>query len=166
MSFLKEYTKTIFYTYPLLRTVEKDYEEHIKNKALLSFDGRVATEKLAEYIAKEIIEKDKLAWLKGQVEGILQRLSEEERTLVCIRFFRTKNIRDFVRKDEDTDTSKWSERMYFRRQKRLEEKLGAMLDASGLTEEFYEKEFSYIDIFKRVDRLVKKGEKDKDKKRA
>ncbi|MBP3422500.1 MAG: hypothetical protein J6K86_01910, partial [Clostridia bacterium] len=53
---LKNYVKIILYAYPLLKTVEKDYEEHIGNKALLSYDGRWTAEQTAEYIAGEILE--------------------------------------------------------------------------------------------------------------
>ena len=51
---LENYAKTILFAYPLLKTVEKDYEEHIRNKALLSFNGRTTALALAEYLAQDL----------------------------------------------------------------------------------------------------------------
>lgn len=165
--FLKTYVKAVLYTYPLLKTVGRDYEEHIRNKALLSYDSSICAEKLVEYIAEEILCKEKLEWLKELVESVLSRLSDEEKALMEIRYFgRPKKIRSFARiKAEDTTRNKktWSERMYFRRQNRLYEKVAAMLKAAGLTEECYKKEFSEMDLFKKVDRFIQDG---KDKQRS
>ncbi len=160
---MKEYVKAVLYAYPLLKTVEKDYEDHIRNKALLSYDGRVDTERLVEYIAGEILCKQKLGWLKSLLEDVFDRLNEEERALVEIRYLgKTKNIRYYVKGVGEEHSKKWSERMYFRRQKRLYEKLSAMLNAFGLTEEVYEREFSRLDIFKKVDKLLKAEQRDRE----
>lgn len=87
MRFLENYTKVVLYAYPLLRTVGEDYAEHIRNKALLSYDSAMTTERLAEYLAEEILCKERLEWLKRTVEDVLSRLSDVERTLVAIRYF-------------------------------------------------------------------------------
>ena len=52
---MENYTKVVLYAYPLLRTVGEDYAEHIRNKALLSYDSAMTTERLAEYLAEEIL---------------------------------------------------------------------------------------------------------------
>ena len=84
---MENYTKVVLYAYPLLRTVGEDYAEHIRNKALLSYDSAMTTERLAEYLAEEILCKERLEWLKRTVEDVLSRLSDVERTLVAIRYF-------------------------------------------------------------------------------
>lgn len=162
MIFLENYTKTVLYAYPLLLTVGKDYEEHIKNKALLSYESAQATENLIEYIAEEILCKEKLEWLKKLIEDVLERLSDVERTLISIRYFgKTGRIKYFLRLREknsaDKQFPKWSEREYFRRQQRLQEKVGAMLKAAGLSEEVYERDFAKLDIFEKVDRFIAAG---------
>ena len=160
MSILENYVKVVLYVYPLLETIGKDYEEHIKNKALLSYKGQTRTEDLAIYLAEEILAKEKLEWLKEVVDGILEKLSDAERTLVAIRYFgKRRKVRTFLRLKEQNEGEKkeWSERGYFRKQKRLSDKVGAMLAVAGLTKEKYEKEFSSMELFSKVDRFVAEG---------
>ena len=155
---LKNYAKVILYAYPLLRTVEKDYEEHIGNKALLSYEGRWTAEQTAEYLAGEILEMRRLEWLKAIVKKTLSGLSDVEKTLVAIRYFgRTKGARAILR-DEKNPLKKngWTERSYFRKQEKLGEKLTELFALAGLTEEVFEREFACMDIFKRVARALEK----------
>lgn len=157
MIFLENYTKAVLYTYPLLLTVRRDYEEHIKNKALLSYESRMTTENLMEYIAEEILCKEKLEWLKTLVEGVLDRLSDVERTLLAIRYFgKTKKVRQFLRLKAEKG-GKESERKYFRKQQRLLQKVAAMLCQAGLTKEVYERDFAPMEIFSKVDRFLGAG---------
>ena len=79
--------KAVLYAYPLLKTVEEDYAQHIKNKALLSYNSRLTTEALAEYLAEEILHKNRLVWLKEIIEKTVARLPEHERVLLGIRYF-------------------------------------------------------------------------------
>lgn len=158
---MENYAKVVLYAYPLLTTVGEDYAEHIRNKAILSYDSPMTTEKLAEYLAEEIICKQKLLWLKNTVRGVLQRLSAEEQALVEIRFFgKTKNLRDFLKNQFEKAKDRgrvYSERMYFRRQKRLADKVGAMLRYAGITEKVYLSEFKDLDIFRKLHRFVEEG---------
>ena len=73
--------------YPLLATVGKDYEEHIRNKALLSYDSKTNAESLIEYIAEEIICKERLECLKSIVEEFFEKISDTDRALIAIRYF-------------------------------------------------------------------------------
>ena len=149
---MKNYAKIILYAYPLLKTVEKDYEEHIANRALLSYDGRWTAERTAEYLAEEILEMRRLEWLKGKVEEVLQKLTDVERTLVAVRYFgKGKKLKDFLnKKDNPLHKGGWTERSYFRRQQRLGERLGELFVLVGLTEEVFEREFAKIDIMQKV----------------
>lgn len=152
---MENYAKVVLYTYPLLKTVERDYEEHIRNKAVLSYKSRLSAEELAEYLAEEILQKEKLAWLRSVVEGVLGKLSDLERALLAIRYFgkrrATGNFTAVAGR-----VAAWSEREYFRRQQRLSEKVGAMLRCAGVTKEKYLAEFAELELFKKVHRFVEK----------
>ena len=155
---MKNYAKIILYAYPLLKTVEKDYEVHIRNKAILSYDGRWTAEQTAEYLAGEILEMQRLEWLKGTVEKILSSLSDVEKTLVAIRYFGKKNgMKALLREEKNPlKQSGWTERSYFRKQARLGDKLTSAFALVGLTEEVFLKEFAQMDIFKRVAKYLEK----------
>ena len=155
---MKKYVKIILYTYPLLKRVEKDYEEHIANKALLSYDGRWTAEQTAEYLAKEIIEMHRLEWLKEKVKCVLKALTEEEKVLLEIKYFGNKRKLKSLLKKEIPSAVKWTERSYFRRQKRLEERLGALFTGVGLTEEKFLRELASLDIVGKVARAVERKE--------
>lgn len=157
---MKNYAKIILYAYPLLKTVEKDYEEHIGNKALLSYDGRWTAEKTAEYIAGEILEMRRLEWLKAMVMEVLAKLTEEEKALVALRYFgKTKGVKAFLKESENTKrTGAWTQRSYFRRQARLGDKIGSAFALAGLTEEVFLRDYANIDIFKRIAQAVEKGQ--------
>ena len=161
MIFLKNYAKIILYAYPLLKTVEKDYEEHIGNKALLSYEGRWTAEQTAEYLAKEILEMRRLEWLKGIVQKILSKLSDLERTLVAIRYFgKRKKITAFLKEEKNSlKRSGWTERSYFRKQAKLGEKLTEAFALAGLTEEVFEREFADMQLFKKVARALERRKK-------
>lgn len=159
---MENYAKVVLYAYPLLKTVGEDYEEHIRNKALLSYDSPMTAERLAEYIAGEILCMDKLEWLKATVEQVLDKLDEVERTLLAIRYFgKRKTIRRFLPLRRATNGEKrenaWSEGKYFRRQRRLAEKVGAMLKSAGVTKEVYDRDFAALDIFRKIHIFVEAG---------
>lgn len=150
---MENYAKVILYAYPLLKTVGQDYEEHIRNKAALSYLNSTTAERLAEYIAGEILEMRRLEWLKAKVEQVLEKLDETERTLLSIRYFgKRKKIKALVNAN-----GKWSERNYFRRQKRLSEKVGEMLRVYGVTEELFLSDYAALDLFKKIYRFVQEG---------
>ena len=145
---LENYLKTVLYAYPLLKTVGEDYEQHIRNKAVLSYDGKWDTLRLAEYLAEEILQKNRLEWLKGAVERVLDKLSALERELVALRYFGKK------RKKGEDGFSAWSDRKYFRMQQRTGEKVGAMLKAYGVTKSKFFDEFAPIGMIKKVHSFV------------
>lgn len=157
---MKNYIKAVLYAYPLLKNVSEDYREHIQNKALLSYRSDKPTIEIAEYIAEEIVEKERLEWLKGRVEAVLAQLDEVERTLLAIRYFgKERKIKKAVQSGGRGTSSfgAWSERKYFRRQKRLGDKVGGMFVACGVSESVFEKEFATMGIFKRIYAFVCEG---------
>ncbi len=145
-SFLKNYAKIILYAYPLLETVGEDYEEHIKTKAALSY-GKGAFE-TAAYLVSEILEMRSLEWLKSKVEEVLEKLSETERALLAVRYFgKSKRALSALTEGE-------TERTYFRKQRRLLEKVAALFPLVGLTERVYDEEFAKMRLFSKIARCV------------
>ena len=154
---MNTYVKAVLYAYPFLKTVEEDYEEHIKNRALLSYRSNKTAEELACAIAEDILEKDKLVRLKGQIEWVLDRLSDVEKTLVGVRYFgkRRKINRPIEARGERTSRYfDWSERKYFRVQSRLVGKLRSLFVAVGLTRERFEQELAHTELFEKICRYV------------
>ena len=163
----------------------KDYADHIRNKALLSYNSAWSTEKLTEYLAEEILRKERLEWLKGVVEEVLGSLNSLEKDMVAIRYFGKRSLLPSVmdcinqQRGSDGKTAKKSalkeeqnkkgreykagERAYFRKQQRLEDKLSGMLKEKGLTKEVYQTQFAALDIFEKIHRFVEEG---KDKNRC
>lgn len=155
---MEEYVKIILYTYPFLRTVGKDYEEHIRNKAILSYKSRLSTEALAEEIAREILEQRKLLYLKEKADEVIAKLTEIDKLLLQIRYFGQKRKLPLLEEKLcSSEGEKWSERKYFRRQERLGGKLGGLFSFVGLTKELFEKEYSLLDIFKPAKCFLKEG---------
>ena len=161
---MEKYMKAVLYAYPLLKTVEEDYAEHIRNKALLSYNSRLTTQELAEYLAEEILHKNRLSWLKAVVEQTLARLSETERTLLEIRYFGKKRKLRFYSNEQTENNGEacfvWSERKYFRMQQKVGEKVSAMLKVAGVTKPVFERELAEIDIFRKVLRYIERTEGD------
>ncbi len=158
---MKNYAKVLLYAYPLLKTVGTDYEEHIRNKALLSYDSRLTAEGLAEELAGEIIKMRRLEWLKAKIEEVLAGLSDVERELVALRYFGKSKKKAGTALRNPLKGRSWTERTYFRRQLRLGDKLGSMLLLAGVSEEIYLREFREMDIFAKIHQCVEAG---KDKK--
>lgn len=128
--------------------MDKDYEIHIRNKAILSYRSPMAAERLAEYLAEEILCKDRLLWLKERIERLLEKLDKVERALVEIRYFgRKKRMGEFLKAESEGG---WSERKYFRMQDKLGEKLESLLHGLGVTKEVYLRDFEQTEIFKTV----------------
>ncbi len=159
---MENYLKTVLYAYPLLKTVGQDYEQHIRNKALLSYDGKWNTVRLAEYLAEEILRKDRLEWLKSIIDRVLDKLSDTERALVALRYFGKRRKK---RPCADGGTAQgqsnaffaWSGRTYFRMQQKLSQKVGAMLTAAGVTEKVFEKELAPIEMIAKIHKFVEAG---------
>lgn len=121
--------------------------------AILSYRGVRTAEKTVERIAEAILEKQRLEWLKETVERVLDRLDEQERALLSIRYFgASKKMKNAL-----SDTAEWSESKYFRRQARLFRKVCAMVKREGLTEELFEEEYSKMEVFERVYKFIAEG---------
>ena len=150
----------MLYAYPLLDTVEKDYDEHILNRAVLSYHKNA--QETAEYIVGEIWEKDWLVWLKSVVEGVLDKLSEVEKALVSVRYFgKKRKIKGDLTQSDCEEYLKWSESKYFREQQKLGEKLEAKLKSAGLNKALFEKVFAPTDMFATLYKYLCEGKGEK-----
>ena len=150
---MEEFVKEVLYAFPLLETVEKDYEDHIRNKAVLSYKSNLTAEQLAEYLVGEILEKQRFVWLKERVRAVLDKLDALERTMVEVRYFGKKRKEKLPK---DTPFGKWSERKYFREQERLGKKLAGLVIAAGITEEVFTDWFLPTELFGQVCTYTKK----------
>ena len=145
--------KAILYCYPRLGGIEDGYLQHIRNKAVLSADGRESAQRVAEYLAAEIIQKALVKELALISARALSALTTEEKLLLDVRYFgkmdRVK--RAFAQKyagiaDECMlGVPFWSERTYFRKQKKLLVKLSGKFVALGIDKKRFLKDFVGLD---------------------
>ena len=157
---MENYVKVVLYAYPFLQNVGRDYEEHIQNKAILSYRSNKTAEEVALYLAEEIIRQRELVALKNLIDGVLDKLSTVEKLLVQIRYFgKERKMKKCLQPVKEGGYENWSESKYFRRQNRLTEKVQAMLLSAGLTKEVFEKKFAQDDIFKEAIKILKRRER-------
>ena len=156
---MKNYVKIILHAYPFLKTVGEDYEEHIRNRALLSYDGRWTAEQTAEYLAGEVLNMRRLEWLKDKIEKTLGKLTDVERTLTEMRYFgKGRKLKSFLQKEKNPSSRRpWTRRSYFRYQERLGDKLSSLLALEGLTEEVYKRELASIDVIEKIEKAVERA---------
>jgi len=159
---LEDYVKVLLYAYPILETIDKEYAVHISNRALLSYRSAKSTEQTVEYIAKEIICKQRLGWLRKLLDKTVEKLNDEERALAVIRYFcpcknRKKNALQKGNATIFEEIATWSDGKYFRRQKKLAEKICALLQNAGFSKELYERDFAFIDVIQSIARFVERG---------
>ena len=156
---LKNYVKIILHTYPFLKTVGQDYEEHIRNRALLSYDGRWTAEQTAEYLATEILNMRRLEWLRVKIENMLDKLTDVERGLTEIRYFgKGRKLKSFLQKQKNPLSKRaFTERGYFRYQERLLDKISSLLILDGVTEEVYRRELASIDVIQKIAKTAERA---------
>ena len=155
----------MLYCYPQLGGIEDGYMQHIRNKAVLSVDGRVPAQKLAEYVALEVVHKSKVRELTQLINAVISNLNTEEKLLLNIRYFgkldRVK--RAFAAKyagianEEMRSVAFWSERTYFRKQKKLLTKLVNRFLDLGLDKNRFLEEFASLDGLSSIYTYVELG---------
>ena len=127
-----ECTKIILSSYPKMDKVIASIERSIEERCYSSFhDGR-CVETIFDEIASNIERQEKLVLLKEMVDKVFSLLSENELDLLRCKFFdeKPKNPFDF------------SIRTYFRRQKKLIEKLDTYFAYIGISDEGFFNDFS------------------------
>lgn len=121
-----------------MEQMEVNYEEHIKNMAYMSF--KVAAAKIAEEIATEVLKKGLLGELKRRMDKVVARLTEQERYLLELRYFRRKKALSEYGEKYGKDFF-GSVRNYFRRQAALLKKAESLMERYGLGKDKREKFF-------------------------
>ena len=153
MILLENYVKAALYVYPRMAGLIDGYRQHIENKAVLSHDGRMPAWKLAEYIAGEILEKERLSDLKRVLDGAVNALSPEEKCLLDMRYFGKMDRvrRAFAAKRAGVGEGYmdkipyWSERNYYRKQDRLLRKIQSALAGAGISKKVFLAEYVNLD---------------------
>ena len=148
-----EYTKVILYAYPHLRALAEASQTAARNRALLSFRGRLDTLEEAERIADELAVQSRLLRLADAADAFVEGCTKQERFLLEYRYFRRRRV---LRAFGDYIVP-CSERTYFRRQNALLAKAAVRLAALGWTEEAYMQAFSAYPPFVRLLRAICDG---------
>lgn len=152
---MESYVETILYAYPRLKGIGRDYEDHIRNKGILSYDYRVTTERLAEYLAEEILEKAAIENLQATVESVLKKLTKEEMLLLEMRYFRRKSrLQEY---GPEIFKRLGSLRNYYRKQGRVLKKVSILFRQAGLTEENFFREYSRFNGLTAIYRYIESG---------
>lgn len=153
----REYVKTALYVFPALRVMADEVGEHVKRKACLSFDNRVPCENLAVYLLEQLELKSRIETLFDTLGGVVDKLSEQEKFLLQLRYFGGKNKKISACSDEEIRKLCGSRRSYYRRQERLLKKIGEKLLRRGVDESQFYKEYGELELVRRVDRALKSG---------
>lgn len=151
-----DYVKVALYAYPTLKTLIKEYKEHIYERAVHSYGGKMDAEEAVTYIAQQILNMQALECLKEILERVFSKLSAIEWTMLALRYFglRRKSVKAELIKEKKQFSS---ERGYFRAQEKLLKKTAALLQAAGLDEKYFQSRFCDIDELKPIYRYVEKG---------
>ena len=154
---MENYVKALLYAYPSLDRMKDTYAHHIRTSAVLSCDGRMDTEKLTEYLLKEILHKRRLEWLKVTLDRVLNRLNDLERALIESAFFRKKGIlKVILHKYSKAKCKKKniSERSCRRFLNRTLEKIKALLSTYGVNKQSFEEELLPMEMISKIYRWV------------
>ncbi|MBQ8374907.1 MAG: hypothetical protein IJX98_04960 [Clostridia bacterium] len=157
--------KAMLYCYPRLESITDGYLQHIKNKAALSYDGKTPTWELAEYLAGEVLNKQRVQELKLLLDNALKNLTVEEKLLLDVRYFgKLDQVRRlFAAKaasladDYMREIKIWSERTYFRKQARLLKKIIRRLSAAELDKQSFLEKFASLDGVSAVYQYIELG---------
>ena len=150
------------YAYPQLDRVGRDYEEHIKNKALLSYGSKMSTERLTEYLAEEVVRRQNALYLKELLDKIVSGLSEEEKTLLDVRYFgKVDRVRRMFAAAQaglcKLPFKPWSERTYYRKQARLLKKIMSQLKQAGADEKAFDEWYLNIEYIGMLYQYLARG---------
>ena len=147
-----DFVKAILYVYPTMGALEEAIKTSAENKAFLSYRTKKCAFDSCYEVAEEFLLAERIADLKKTLEGILIRLSDEERFLLEYRYFRRKKIL----KNCNAELA-CSERSYFRKQARLLEKILSLFVLCGVTEEYFFDAFENSLCIMKVYRAVREG---------
>ena len=90
------------------------------------------------------------------MERVLDKLSLVERTLIAIRYFgkERKIKRTTLGAEKESGYGQWSDSKYFRRLRRISDKVGMMLEREGVSEEIFLRDFAGDELFQKIYKFV------------
>ena len=149
---MENYVKTLLFAYPFLERSIDTCAHHIQNKARLSYNGQIDTEKLVGYLAEEILRKRRMEWLQKCLNETLQALTKKERLLIEVYFFRDwkkipilKEI--LVREKKGKAIGRKTMQLI---KERTYQKIGECLSEKGVTKELFFKELVKMDVIQYI----------------
>ena len=146
------YAKTVLYAYMNIDAVKDQIDELVEKRALSSMSDFSPAIKQCERIINLSCQKILLDRLKTVTEDILYGLSDEEKTLLDYKYFKSKP-KDYYN-DFDTES-----RTYFRHQIKVAEKFARSLSKRGYDDAWFEQNLLSTDFFKELLKRVIEHEK-------
>ncbi len=144
----KLYAKTALYLYPCIDKVNEQIDELLEKRALSSMSDFSPCITQCEKMVELGVQNAKLLEMKDCMTRALRRLSADETALIEFKYFRS-------RKREDMPSGDVVSRTYFRRQRRVAEKLARVLEGEGITDEVFERDYLAIEFIRELYRRVK-----------
>ncbi len=148
--------KTLLYSYPSFDGVLDGIEKLAYFKALTSYADSNKTLKQVDKILQLNNQAARLRLLKHTVNGLIAKLSHEERELLRYKFFRLPPRAGFD----------YTSRTYYRKQKKLALKLDAIAKQKGYDDAWFCKNFSDIYFLKAKYERLKRMEQQKTRANA
>ena len=134
------YAKTILYAYPKFDMLLDVFDDLAEKKAISAFGDTRPCDELGSEILEITAKKDEIVKLRVDCDFIINRLSQEERTLLDYKYFKEKPIETYSLVDV-------SDRNYYRKQIRLATKFGVILGKIGYTDAYFEDLCNRIHFF-------------------
>ena len=138
---VKDYQIVSLLLYPKLERLNEDIGKIVEAKAQASYTGKESAESCVQKILDYLYVRDCFAVLKERLDKILEGLSREEKYLLEYKYFRRTGVLQGEFADMRMDCV---QRTYFRRQKRLEGKLGCLFLREGMDENWFAKAFGSV----------------------
>lgn len=143
----KIFVKVIMLAYPKCEKIIKEIDDLILKKALSSMQDFSPCEEQCYKIVRLMNRKQLLIELKERVDKLLEKLTEEQIKLLEYKYFKRKSKEYFDGLDVKS-------RMFFRKQDRLIERIGNLLERSGCGDEWFIKRYAdwkfFSDLIVRV----------------
>lgn len=154
----------LLYVYPRLERLEENIGQLVEAKARASYAGKESAEECAKKMIEYIYIKDCFSWIRASLNEILASLSAEERYLLEYKYFRRKKV---LEGEFAGMCCAFSERTYYRRQRKLADKLNGELIRRGMDEGWFMRTFSSVPYMMAALRSVRaRGANDMADKRA
>ena len=158
---MKDYQKAMLLVYPKIGRLIADLGQLAEAKAYASYSGREATETWVARNLSYLHARDCFAVLKDLVDGVLARLSREERYLLEYKYFRRRKVLEGEFADMQCA---FSARTYYRRQRRLAAKLNNLFLLSGADRAWFDSLYADIAYMRALVDGVRTGEAMTDKR--